>query len=488
MAVSVGLWLTAEAAVTWLFQAELQAYEAPPRSPQQGAPNMLGNPYLLWEIAPGVRDEQGVRITINSRGLRGPEPEVPKPAGMRRFVTTGDSSVFGFGVEDDEVFNRVAADRLGPGVEGLCGAIPGYSSYQSINLLRMRVLDLDPDLIVIANIWSDNNFDSFVDKDLLTEYRAYKEGFVSRSRRLLTRSAIFRLIDWQLRVKQTAVNIQKVGWMLGRDYQVGKRRVQIDEYARNLQTLVDMARSNGAEAMFVMLANEEDVPKVEGGPGAAWDPYRQVMRDAAARNGAPLLEVPPIFQASGLTDHDLFLDQMHPTARGHALIGDALAALLKDRHWAEGGTVMTEGSGEPIPDYVDPYVDDQPDDPEGAAVSQSPDGAQGGPAGQGPKVSGTLRFAGYKQGSLQIDAYDATDPSTEPAVLTSVRMAGPGRFALATGQSETVKLRVYIDEGDDGPTQDDRVLDLGTVDVDPAGGGLDGVIIDVDAGRIDTAG
>lgn len=491
VAVSLGLWLMLEAAATTFFAAELQAYEAPPRSPQQGAPNMLGNPYLLWEIAPGVREEQGVTITINSRGLRGPEPVVPKPDGVRRFVTTGDSSVFGFGVEDDQVFSAVAADRLGDGVEAINAAIPGYSSFQSINLLRMRVLDLDPDLFVIGNIWSDNNFDSFVDKQLLTHYRAYEEGPIARLRRAFAASAVFRVLDWRLRVERTATEIQKVGWMLGRDYQVGERRVEIDDYAHNLQTLVDMARGAGAEVVFLMLANEEDVPAPQGGPGSAWDPYRDVMREAAARNGAPLLEIPPVFQASGKTDESLFLDQMHPTATGHRLMGEALADLLEEKGWPQGGSVMGKGAGGPVPDYVDPYVENAQPDPSGPAVSQSPEGASGGPPGagsSGPQVAGTLRYGAYKKGALQIDALDGEDAGTEPRVLTSVRLNKPGSFSLATGHSRKVRLRVYLDLAGDGPTQDDKVFDLGTIDVDLDAGGVEGLVIDLDAGRLEQAG
>lgn len=488
VALSLGLWLMGEAAVMALFPAELQSYEAPPTSPQQGAPNMLGNPYLLWEIAPGERREQSVTLRINSLGLRGPEPTMPKPAGVRRFATTGDSSVFGFGVEDDEVFSSVAAAQLGPGAEAINAAIPGYSSYQSLNLLRMRVMDLEPDLLVVANLWSDNNFDSFVDRDLLTHYRSYEESPIARARGLLARSAIFRLLDWKLRVEDTAVQIQKVGWMLGRDYQVGKRRVAIDDYARNLDTIVRLARKHDAEVLFLMLANEEDVPTPTGRQSFAWDPYRQVMRDAAARYGAPLLEVPPLFQDSGMTDGQLFLDQMHPTATGHRIIGEALADLLQDKGWLEGRPLMQGGTGDDVPDYSDPYVDGAP----GSGDASGPSGggfvslAQGEAEGDGPpRVRGSLRFAGYSRGKLQVDAVDATDGGPQPRVLASVRLDGPGSFQLKVGDAAAVRLRVYVDEGDDGPTQDDKVHDLGVVQVADAQDGS--LVVDLDTDRYERA-
>ena len=80
-----GVWLIGEAVVTMTFTEELQAWEAPTPSPVNGAPNMPGNPYLIYEIPPGERFEQGVTVHMNSLGLRGPEPETPKPSGERRF-------------------------------------------------------------------------------------------------------------------------------------------------------------------------------------------------------------------------------------------------------------------------------------------------------------------------------------------------------------------------------------------------------------------
>ena len=109
---TLGLWLTSEALVSKLYKAELDAWESPPPSKIEGAPTLKGNPYLLFEFAPGVRNEQGVTVTINSMGMRGEPMEIPKPSGVKRFITTGDSSVFGFGVEDNEVFSQVAAKHL----------------------------------------------------------------------------------------------------------------------------------------------------------------------------------------------------------------------------------------------------------------------------------------------------------------------------------------------------------------------------------------
>lgn len=346
-----------------LFADELRAWRSPPPPPQEDAPWMAGNPYLLWEFAPGLRQQRGHPVHINQLGLRGPEVAATRPAGVRRLVSVGDSSVFGDGVGDDEVFGVQAAARLGPGVEHVNAAVPGYSTWQSINLLRMRVLALQPDLLVIASLWSDNNFDAFVDRDLLSAYAAWQQGPVARARGILRHSAIFGALDWHLRVSRRAEQVRKVGFMLGTGTPIGPRRVAIQDYADNLETLSAMAEGAGAEVIFMVLANREDLPTPAANPpasGPAWEPYRRVMREAAARRGAPVIEVPALFRASGLPAQALFIDEMHPSATGHKLIARELAALLEQAGWPAGGRVMGPGQGGPVPRYEDPNLQGPP--------------------------------------------------------------------------------------------------------------------------------
>ena len=347
--------LAGEGLARTLGEADLRAWAAPPPSPQEGAPTMSGNPYLLWELAPGVRDQRGHAVVINSLGLRGPEVERPKPPGRRRLVATGDSSVFGDGVADDEVFGVQLAARLGPGVDFVNAAVPGYSTWQTLNLLRMRVLDLEPDLLLVGNLWSDNNFDAFVDRELLSAYAAWAEGPVAGARRLLATSALFRVLDWRLRVARRAEAVRTVGFMLGSGDKIGRRRVAIEDYAANLDTIAILARAHGAGVLFLVLANVEDLVPAPGGR-PAWEPYRQVMRDTARRHGAQVVEVPALFRASGLSPGELFVDQMHPSATGHRIIARELATVLGLAGWVEGGTVMGPGEPGPIPAYEDPAL------------------------------------------------------------------------------------------------------------------------------------
>jgi lysophospholipase L1-like esterase len=281
-----------------------------------------GSPWLLWELRPGDHVEKGVHVHVNALGLRDRDRG---PRERPRALAVGDSSVYGFGVEDDEVFTARLEAALPADVVN--AAVPGYSTWQSLNLLDMRALALDPDLLIVANLWSDNNFDSFVDVDLLASYAGWEASPLHRVREALSASVLFRRLDWTLRVAPQGARARKVGWQVGdADPKIGRRRVAINDYAANLDAMASRMYERGGGALFVVLANREDLRGDAADP--AWEPYRRVMRETAERWGAPVVELPPIFRASGHSADALFLDQMHPTPLGHQILADAIRAQL----------------------------------------------------------------------------------------------------------------------------------------------------------------
>ncbi|MFZ5475356.1 MAG: SGNH/GDSL hydrolase family protein [Myxococcota bacterium] len=313
---------------------------------RQGVVTLHGNPWLLWELGPGVNVEEGVSVRVNALGMRDRE-RGPKTG--RRALALGDSSVYGFGVPDEAVFTAVLEAKTGD--EFVNQAVPGHSTFQQLNLLRMRGLALDPDLLIVATLWSDNNFDTFVDANLLASYAGWEESATQRARAQLERSSLFRVLDYHLRVKPQGERARKVGWMLSGEHVpgTGQRRVALQDYADNLETFCRLMAARGGGVVFVTLPNRVDVVTTDD--DMAWEPYRQAMADTAARWGAPRVDMPAVFRASGLSADELFLDEMHPTIAGHALMARAVEAAL-----APGWPVLTAPSG-PVPTWVDPRAD-----------------------------------------------------------------------------------------------------------------------------------
>lgn len=305
----------------------------------EGTVLLSEDPWLLWSLRPGDHEEVGVPVHVNALGMR---DRARGPKAGPRALALGDSSVYGFGVRDEEVFTaRLEASFAASGAEFVNAAVPGYSTYQALNVLDMRGWTLSPDLLVVGTLWSDNNFDSFTDRELLASYAGWTASPTHTLRLGLEASALFRWLDWTLRVAPQGARARKVGWQVGGDDpRTGTRRVDIGSYTANLDAMCARMADRGGGVLFLVLPNREDVEPLSHDP--AWAPYRRAMREVAARWGAAIAEAPPAFQASGRSADALFLDQMHPTPLGHEILAQVVAAALGERGWPARPLTLTE--------------------------------------------------------------------------------------------------------------------------------------------------
>lgn len=457
---------------------ELACRVFPPPDPRQpnghpaaGTITLEGDPWLLWQLRPGDREEHGKPVHVNAAGFR--DGDERTPAEGPRVLTVGDSSVYGFGVRDDEVFSSLLEHELAdaaPGVEVINGATPGWSTFQTLNMLDMRGWALRPDLLIVGNLWSDNNFDDFVDRELLASYAGFRQTADYRARVLLSRSALFRWLDYELRVAPQGREAARVGWTMGGDNpKSGRRRVAINDYADNLDTLCARMRERGGGVLFLLLANREDVNPRSADP--AWGPYRQVMREAAERNGVPLVDVPAVMRASGRSEDALFLDQMHPTADGHAQIAHAVQGALRGAGWPAARLVPRVPA--PHPRYVDRFENRGVDAHAGAAApAASPASAAASPeaglAAASPGVPGGLSIdvgvPDYARGDLLLAVL-----GVDGTPLATATLPGPGVARLGAVHAARVRLRLTLDVDRDGATTGDAARELGPLDIGAGG-------------------
>lgn len=97
-------------------------------------------------------------VTTNSAGFRGRDVALKKDPSKTRVLVLGDSYVWGFGVQDDEVFTS-GMQRLCPGLETLNFGVSGYSTDQQLLLFRDKGASYGADVVVLvvaANDYEDN--------------------------------------------------------------------------------------------------------------------------------------------------------------------------------------------------------------------------------------------------------------------------------------------------------------------------------------------
>ncbi len=103
-------------------------------------------------VFPNEHGEKNV-VTINSLGLRGPEP-AEKRGHEKRVLVLGDSFTEGVHVAQDQLYTSVLGAAL-PDVEIVNCGVSGYGTVQQFLYLRERGLALDPDAVIVVTFEND---------------------------------------------------------------------------------------------------------------------------------------------------------------------------------------------------------------------------------------------------------------------------------------------------------------------------------------------
>ncbi len=285
---------------------------------------------FLWEFTPNSVSTMGDhRVIINSMGFRDDEIPVEKAPGEFRIICLGDSLYFGEGIRLKNTFYQVLETKLQKkfpdrmiNVIG-CG-VPGYSSLQSYRQLKIKGLLLDPDVVLIGSLWSDNNRDYFTDKSELRKATVKKNLHKSRLYFTLKRF-FFTPLKQVLKLDPKQVKLQPMG-----DMESLNQRVSVKDYEKTLKKMADLCRDRNITAVFLIAPHEFDVgiwrhhsPRPLPGEPLAWDDYRNAMRRVAKEHGYLLLDLAKVFKDIFETEDRLLLqDYMHPDNQGHEVMAD----------------------------------------------------------------------------------------------------------------------------------------------------------------------
>lgn len=260
----------------------------------------------------------------NSLGYRNREFSVRKPAGVSRIVALGGSTTYTEKVEDnDKTFTaqleKVLKDDYGYTVEVINAGVPGYNSWESLINLQFRVLDLDPDLVIVYHGTNDVHARN-------VEPSAYRGD--NSGKRRQWRPPDISLWEW-------STFLRILSFRVGFTYQVGleslvdaptafpvnQNSIEILKknptiyYERNLQNMVAVAYENGVEIMFATWAHSPS------------------FQDYAAL---------PAFQ-QGFREHNVVTTQV---AKDHQapLFDFATVMPQGSQYWADGRHVNEEGA------------------------------------------------------------------------------------------------------------------------------------------------
>jgi lysophospholipase L1-like esterase len=272
-------------------------------------PSMLADPVLFWRPKDG--------LPYNDQGFKGPLVELPKPEGVFRIVTYGDSNTAGMGTtiwpaELQKILERergAARDW-----EVLNAGVHGYSSYQGLERFRQEVERVEPDLILVSFGWNDLA-DARGQPD---KAYASRSDIVTGTLGILLEYRVFLVSLHYLRGSPDPV-VQRMG-----------RRVSVRDYVDNLQGFEIEARRGGAVA--VLLTRPHRAPTEQILRDATWrarvPSYNQALIEHAERSGTPAVDVQAFFEENASA---LFEDECHFSDAGQPVMAQFIYDELVSR-------------------------------------------------------------------------------------------------------------------------------------------------------------
>ena len=222
--------------------------------------------YLDYYPTPNYRKG---RTFHNSLGYRNAEFPLEKPKGVYRIVALGGSSTYDVRIEDNaETFaaqlEKLLKEKYGyQNVQVINAGVPGYNSWEMLINLEFRVLDLDPDLIIVYEGVNDVHARLVVPSTYRGDDSGRRQPWVVPPVPLWEHSALLRILSRMMNfTRQVSVD----DFVSSSTYLSWPFESRLDEdgldptkilgenppiyFQRNLENMIAVANEHGVEVLF----------------------------------------------------------------------------------------------------------------------------------------------------------------------------------------------------------------------------------------------
>lgn len=240
----------------------LRLEDLDPAAEQIRRANVVPHPYIAYVPTPNYRSRPGAKeqASHNALGFRGPETTWEKPPGTYRIACLGGSSTYGQGPSTNETTwparleHHLRAARPDRQIEVINGGCRGYSTFEIFANLAFRVLDFEPDLVIIYETINDMRCALYKQpKHDNTHWRAVwpvkAPSVLEKSYAYLTlRRYLTNYVKNQRDLGSHVIvdydgSVDSYSWPEGKD--LGFRN-----FHRNLENIIALAESNGARVVL----------------------------------------------------------------------------------------------------------------------------------------------------------------------------------------------------------------------------------------------
>jgi lysophospholipase L1-like esterase len=296
------------------------------------------DPFLLWHLRKGANL---YGLTVADDGTLDNQREHAAPLKTRhdriiRVLCLGDSvTAITYRTYPETAARLSDGPTSGPGLISWNAAVPGYTTEQAIRWLP-ELADVKPDVVVICFGWNDHfPAINLPDRELGTA-NAGSRFFHN----MLKDVRVYQLLGAPLGTKSSAE--RDSGGELASDTKENvELRVSPKQFRANLEQLVKDSRQMNAMPILVTEPENLDTSAIESlkknrflpgdirQGGSLHHQYNQIIREAAAKTHAPLMDLEEEF-VRRQRDYMFEPDGIHLTGKGHNHVARLLLGLLRD--------------------------------------------------------------------------------------------------------------------------------------------------------------
>lgn len=306
---------------------------------QCGFPSMFTpHQYLNYYGTPNYKslDEQN---THNSMGYRGPEVAVPKSDGVYRIATIGGSSTYTDAIKDwKKDFARQLEKRLQEKynydkIEVVNAGMGGWSSWESLINFQFKLLDLEPDLIIVYHGTND------VHPRLVNPlyYQGDNSGRIKQweaeSFPIILHSTFIRLI---LGISPSGLGQYvdaetSMAMVIGTGFNEKLNGTPLETleknepiyFERNIRNIVAIAKEHDVDVLLATWAHSNQMDDYAATPHYefAFKETNEVIKDVGSTHGIPVYD----FAAKMPMDKEYWFDGRHVNEKGVELKGKLFA-------------------------------------------------------------------------------------------------------------------------------------------------------------------
>jgi len=295
-------------------------------------------PYLMFKARPNFKSPT---VNTNSFGFRGPEV-FAKTKDIYRIVIVGASTAFGgMSTSDEKTFYKVLERNLNKNLskdnrryEVICGAMPSYNSMQELILIEMKILKMEPDMVIILDGFNDAiNYlardsragypDMFKDLEKYTNTKAF---FKMRLRKIRIIRKIMEHYEKKEAMSQKAFD-----------------PAVVEFYGDNLDIMCHLLKSYSIAPVLVtqpaihykqpLSQPENDYAKDDSlmsrkGFIELYDALAKAAQGVAIKNNVPYVDARYIYNGNNET---LFTDDCHLNDRAQEMLAGALTKTVSEK-------------------------------------------------------------------------------------------------------------------------------------------------------------